>query len=515
MTTTAPAPAVRRLFEELVELPPADRRARLEHARASDLDVARAVERLLAAAEAAPEFLERPAEESELLGHAAGPWRIEARLSAGGAGEVYRARRLEGADGAEEWHVALKVLRRAADGAKVRRRFAAERRSLAALNHPFIVPLVDAGTLSDGRPYLATRLVEGEPLDRACEQLSLAARLRLFLSIAGAVQHAHARLIAHCDLKPANILVTHEGIPQLVDFGIARFLADAQADEAALTPGYASPEQLAGATLGAPSDVWSLGVVLYELVSGRRPFAHGFTEPLVPASAAVLDSARPRAGCSAPEPATRLARALRGDFDALLARALALDPAQRYASVEALARDVEAFLACRPLAARPATRLRRTWLWVRRNRALSLAAAALLLALLAGGATLRRDAQRSRAEAGVGWRAHAQAVLATHWIEDLARAAGAGPGLERALDSARENLAREPDFPPEGEGRLRLTLGALYLEVGRPADALAELERARELTQVTRGFGGEDRERIERLCAEAESRLSPPPHTGK
>ena len=500
MTGTGLAPAVRRLFEELIELGWPERHALLARTRSEDAALAAEVEGLLAAAEAAPGFLERPAHESELLGHAAGPWHIEARLSSGGGGDVYRARR---ADGAEDWCVALKVLRRAASGSDARRRFEAERRSLASLNHPYIVPLVDAGTLADGRPYLATRLVEGEPLDRACAGLPLWARLRLFLSVANAVQHAHARLIAHCDLKPANILVTREGIPQLVDFGIARFLSGTSSPEAALTPGYASPEQVAGATLGVTSDVWSLGVVLYELASGKRPFPGEPTGPPVPASAAVLRAGQPDAGCPAPEAPARLARALSGDLDALLARALAFDPADRYPSVEALARDVDSFLAGRPLAARPATRARRSWLWVRRNRAASLLGLVLFLALLGGGLALYRDARRSRAEASMGWRAHAQAVLASRWIENLARAAGPGPELERALDEARANLARETDFPPEGEGRLRLTLGALYLEVGRPVDARAELERAQALTQVTRGFGGEDRERIERLLAEA------------
>lgn len=509
MTRTELAPAARRLFEELVELPWPARQARLGHAEAEDPALAREVQELLHAAESAPEFLERPAEESELVGHTVGPWLVERRLSAGGGGDVYQALR---ADGGESWRVALKVLPRSADRPEVRRRFESERRSLATLSHPYIVPLVDAGLTADGRPYLATRLVEGEPLDRACEGRSLEERLGIFLAIASAVQHAHGRLIAHCDLKPANILVTREGMPQIVDFGIARFLAGESGEEKSLTPGYASPEQLAGAVPGAPSDVWSLGVVLYELASGRRPFERGPEPRLRPASVAVLAAEAARAGSAPPSAPAALERRLRGDFDALVARALALDPVQRYASVEALARDVESFLAGRPLAARPPTRGHRLRLWVRRNRAASLAGLALLLALAAGMLALYRDARRMRAEAGLGWRAHAQAVLATRWIEDLARAAGAGPALERALDEARANLAREVDVPPEGEGRLRLTLGALYLEVGRPADARAELERARALTQQTRGFGGEDLQRIERLLAVAEGELggSPP-----
>jgi len=505
VTRTELAPAVRRLFEELCELAPEERAARLARTGAEDPALAGEVTALLAAAESAPEFLEGPARASELVGHLAGPWRVEARLSSGGDGDVWRARR---ADGSVDWHVALKVLRRPAGGADARRRFEAERRALAALNHPFIVPLVDVGTLSDGRLYLATRLVEGEPLDRAVATLDLDARLALFLRLASAVQHAHARLILHCDLKPANLLVTREGIPQLLDFGIARVLSGVRSAEGALTPGYASPEQLAGAPLGVTSDVWSLGVVLYELVSGKRPFAHDAPAPL--ASVAVLRAEHPPASSPAPDAPARLARRLRGDLDALLARALAPGPGERYPTVEALARDLERWRAGFPLEARPAAPARRLWLACRRHPLASLAGLVLVAALALGGLALEREARQNRAEASLGWRAHAQAVLASRWIEELARAAGAGAELVRALDQARADLAREPDVPPEAEGRLRTTLGALYLEVGRPADAAAELERARHLTAVTRGFGREDEERIARLLARAHAAGSAP-----
>ena len=507
MTRTELAPAVRRLFEELCELAPDARAARLGRTRAEDPELAAEVEALLAASDAAPEFLEAPAQASELVGHCAGPWRIEARLSSGGDGDVWRARRV---DGASDWCVALKVLRRPASGPDARRRFEAERRALAALNHPFIVPLVDVGMLADGRLYLATRLVEGEPLDRAAAALDLDARLELFLRLASAVQHAHARLILHCDLKPANLLVTREGIPQLIDFGIARVLSGAHSSEGALTPGYASPEQLAGAPLGVTSDVWSLGVVLYELVSGQRPFTSDATGPAPLASVAVLRAEAAPASTPAPDTPARLARRLRGDLDALLARALAHEPAERYATVEALTRDLERWRAGFPLEARPAAPARRAWLLARRHPLASLAGVVLVASLAAAGFTLRREAERNRAEASLGWRAHAQAVLAALWIEELARAAGPGPALERALDEARANLAREPDVPPEAEGRLRLTLGALYLEVGHPTDATAELERAQHLTEVTPGFGREDKQRIEHLLAAARASETAP-----
>ncbi len=504
MTTTGITDAVRRAFDELIELSLAERRVRLAELRAADAALARDVAELLDAAEAAPAFLERPAQESELVGHAAGPWVLEERLSGGGAGDVYRARR---ADGAEGWRVALKVLRRRSEASGVLRRFQAERRTLAALNHPFIVPLVDAGVLADGRPYLATRLVEGEPLDRFAAGLALEPRLRLFLAVCAAVQHAHERLIAHCDLKPDNVLVTREGMPQLLDFGIARLVsAEAGAGDPALTPGYASPEQLAGRALGTTSDVWSLGVVLYELATGRRPFAGPPGPGLLPASVAVLSADAPRAHSAPREEPARLARALRGDFDALVGKALALDPAERYGSVEQLARDLERFLDGRPLSAHPVSPARRARLFVRRNRLASAAVLVACLSLALGIAGLWRGLAQSRAEASLGWRAHAQAALAASLLEDLARAAGAASpaALEQALDQASAELVRATELWPETEGRLRIALGALYLETNRPAEAEAHLARALELATTTVGFGRGDRERVERLLAQAQ-----------
>jgi serine/threonine-protein kinase len=498
MTTSALQPEVRRLFEELTELTPRERHARLAREEPA---LAERVERLFAASEAAPEFLERPALESELVGHAAGPWVLEERLSSGGAGDVYRARR---ADGSPGWRVALKVLRRG--DAELVRRFEAERRSLAALNHPFIVPLVDAGVLADGRPFLATRLVEGLPLDAHCAGLELDARLRLFLDVCAAVRHAHERLIAHCDLKPANILVTREGMPQLLDFGVARLFSEgAGAHELGLTPGYASPEQLAGEPLGAASDVWSLGVILYELATGRRPFAGAPRAAPLPPSAAVRAADRP-AACAPPrDDAARLEARMRGDFDALVGRALAQDRRARYGSIELFARDLEHFLGARPLEARPASRLHRARLFARRNRMGTVAALMAFVALAVGASALARDLARSRAEASAGWRAHAQAALAARMLEDLARAAG--PGLERALDEASARLRAESELGPEAEGRLCIALGALYLDAGRPIDAAEHLRHAQDLASRTRGFGREDLQRIETLLARCDAQL--------
>jgi len=493
-TTALLAPEARRHFERALELD--DDARRLYLAQACDAALARRIEELVSAERAAPGFLERPAQESELVGRRAGPWIVEQRLSSGGMSEVYRARR---ADGEHRWAVALKVLKRRADGAALARRFASERRTLAALSHPYIVALVDAGTLEDGRPYLATELVEGAPIDAAAAPLAFEARLALFLSVCAGVQHAHERLIVHCDLKPDNVLVRPDGMPQLLDFGIARLLSEDDGGLQPFTPGYASPEQIAGRPLTTASDVWSLGVLLYELVTGRR------AEPGLAPSVALRTRPAVRP-CAPREPVLRLARRLSGDFDAVVGHALATDPEHRYGSVATLAADVERFLELWPVSARALGPLARAALFLRRNRVLVAAGALALAGLGAGLVGLYRELERNRAEASLGWRAHAQAVVAGQMVEELVRGAHAAPAdFERALDEAAGRLEGTPDLGPETEGRLRLALGALYLEVGRGADAERHLVRAQELATVQRGFGREDRERIAALLARAQS----------
>lgn len=469
-----------RSFDELIELPASERELALARLRATSPELAARVARLLAASLAAPDFLERPAAETDLVGHDAGPWRLEARMAAGGAGDVYRAHRR---DGSVDWHVAIKVLTGTVDDEASRQRFEAERQTLAALNHPYIAPLVDAGVLPDGRPYLATKLIEGETLDRHTAPLALEARLRLFLAICAAVQHAHERFVAHCDLKPSNILVTREGIPQLVDFGIARWVADPlRRGERSWTPGYASPEQLRGEALSTATDVYSLGVILFELVHDRlpseRPEQRGDRKRVAP------------------------------DLIAIGNRALAEQPAQRFASVERLASDVARFLAGRPVTARSASRARRAWMFVLRNRVATAACGIAIASLGLAVSSLVRDLRSTREEASTGWRAHSEAARAVRFLEDLARRSASAPGFGEALDAAEKQIAAEAGIGPEAEGRLRIALGALYLDAGRAKDAVTQLERAREIAHSTPGFGPVDRERIDALLARCQVEIS-------
>jgi eukaryotic-like serine/threonine-protein kinase len=304
------------------------------------------------------------------------PYRVIRKLAEGGMGTVWLARRT---DVMVQRAVALKLPRRARLGAEFAARLSDEREILAALNHPNIARLYDAGIAAGGQPYLALEFVEGRPIDEyvADGPLPIHERLRLFLLVARALAHAHARLIVHRDLKPSNILVTDEGDVKLLDFGIAKLLdasgiADASGEHSPhlLTPDYASPEQLAGAKLGVATDVYSSGVVLYELLTGVRPETRrGTVRPPRPSEVAAETSVR---------------RALRGDLDAIALKALEREPDDRYATIDALADDIERHLRHVPVTARPDTTWYRVSTALVRNRLAAGAVSAVTVAIIAG-----------------------------------------------------------------------------------------------------------------------------------
>ncbi|MBX3607138.1 MAG: protein kinase [Piscinibacter sp.] len=295
--------------------------------------------------------------EVDRAGDTIGPYRLVREIGAGGMANVWIAERIDGSLQRQE---ALK-LPRAGWAMGLARRMARERDILAALEHPRIARLYDAGITPAGRPWLAMELVDGVPIDEHCRAhaLSVEQRLRLVLQVADAVAHAHARLVVHRDLKPSNILVTAGGDVRLLDFGVAKLLEDDAAPASnltqllgrAVTPDYAAPEQLSGRPVGVGADVYSLGVVLYELLCGQRPYR------LRRESIAALEEAVVSADVPPPssrvEGDRRLARALRGDLDTIVAKALKKDPAERYPSVEALAADLERHLNGEPVRARP------------------------------------------------------------------------------------------------------------------------------------------------------------------
>ena len=340
-----------------------------------------------------------------------GAWEIVRRIDSGGMGEVFEARR---ADGSFEGRAAIKVIKRGMDSAAVLQRFAQERQALARLNHPNIARLLDAGLSSDGLPYFVMECIDGVTIDEAARARTVDARLALFLQLAEAVAYAHRNLLVHRDLKPGNVLVTAQGQVKLLDFGIAKALdplADANADTTLgaarpFTPNFASPEQVRAEPLGTATDIYSLGILLYLMLTGVRPTGRGASTPNE-AARAVLDE-EPTRPSTLPQgvvvdaawPATR--RRIEGDLDNIVLKALEKPQERRYSSVEAFADDVRRFIAGHPVTAHRTSSLYVASKFVRRHRAAVTAGAAGVLALaigLAATAWQAREARIARDEA--------------------------------------------------------------------------------------------------------------------
>ena len=503
---------VKKLLGAALEMEPAERRTFLERTCVHDSFLRGEVERLLAVGDrAGTEFLKDPASAGTLdesldgsaevwIGRRVGPYKIVEQVGVGGMGEVYRAFR---ADDQYQKQVALKVVRAGQESGFVVSRFKNERQILASLDHPNIARLYDGGTTEDGIPYFVMELIDGQPIDQYCgqHQLSVTERLKLFLQVCSAVQYAHQRLIIHRDIKPGNILVTADGMPKLLDFGIAKILdTDAVTGKfettltvfRVLTPGYASPEQLKGEPITTASDVYSLGVVLYELLTGHHPYRKPNSTPqeIVRAvceleaekpSTAVrrmetLEGRRDSQGSAAmaeipDRPAEKLSKRLRGDLDNIILMALRKDPQRRYASVEQFAEDIRRHLESLPVVARKDTFRYRASKFMTRNKAGVAAAIIVAVTLLGGLAITVREAhiareQQSRAEArfndvrelanSLMFDVHdsiqnlpgstpARKLLverALHYLDSLSREAGSDLSLQRELAEAYSKLGR-------------------------------------------------------------------------
>jgi non-specific serine/threonine protein kinase/serine/threonine-protein kinase len=318
-------------------------------------------------------------DETSLRNERLGAYEIVREIGRGGMGAVYLARR---ADEAFEKEVAIKVLKRGTDTEEVLRRFRAERQILARLEHPNIARLIDAGTTDDGLPYFVMEHVEGVPITDFCAErnLSTRERIELILQVCSAVHFAHQNLVVHRDLKPRNILVTPEGVPKLLDFGIAKLLSE-EIDSVQvtvqggqrLTPGYASPEQVRGEPVTTASDVYSLGALLYELLAGQTPHRFETSQPSPTELFRVIVEREP------PHVAS-----IATDLDTILRKALSKEPPRRYSGASALAEDLSRYLDGRPVRARPATFSYRTSRFVRRNKVAVAAGATILLLIVAG-----------------------------------------------------------------------------------------------------------------------------------
>jgi len=363
-------------------------------------------------------------------GRNVGHYTLLEQIGSGGMGEVYSAVR---SDGQFDQKVAIKLVRTSSDSSLLLSRFRNERQILAGLDHVNIARLLDGGTTDDGIPFFAMELVSGSPIDTYCDahKLSVSKRLELFRQVCSAVQYAHQHLVIHRDIKPGNILVTDDGVPKLLDFGIARILDDSGTLEAtqfrSFTPEYASPEQLRGDAVSTATDLYSLGVVLYQLLTGRFPYRLGTRTVAKLASAiATGDPERPSTSVAQKETVNTaegsrevtpeffaaarettpsvLQNNLRGDLDFILLKALRKEPEQRYSSAEQLSEDIHNHLEGRPVSARKGTWAYHTTKFLRSHRAGVAAAAIVFVALLAGvGVTLREariaEANRRKADA--------------------------------------------------------------------------------------------------------------------
>jgi serine/threonine protein kinase/tetratricopeptide (TPR) repeat protein len=497
---------VKNILQSALERDPADQPGFVAAACAGDEALRREVESLLAYQSREQRFIETSAAEIavRLLGDHASPmdgrrigvYRIVREIGRGGMGTVYLAER----DDQQYRHeVAVKLVKRGMDSDLVIRRFKNERQILANLTHPNIAGLLDGGTTEDGLPYFVMEYVDGTPIDVYCDalQLRIVERLKLFRTVCAAVQYAHSNLIVHRDLKPGNILVTGDGTPKLLDFGIAKLLdVDQSADLTEMTlegrpmtPEYASPEQARGESVTIASDVYSLGVVLYELLTGCRPYQFRSRlpqevtrviceEPPVKPSTALsrASDAAGVAGVASPVPSTadgisrkrgvdpgKLKRQLRGDLDNLVLMAMRKEPERRYASVDQLSEDIRRYLDRQPLRARRDTFVYRSRKFVDRNR-LAVAAAMVILVILVGGIlTTTRAARRAeRRFNDVRTLANSFVFEFHDAIKDLQGATPARELVVRRALQYLDSLSQEA----KGDRSLQLELAAAYVKIG-------------------------------------------------
>jgi serine/threonine protein kinase/tetratricopeptide (TPR) repeat protein len=411
---------LRRLFVEAIQVDPAWRRVWLEQQCAGDSAVARELGSLLDHDDPNDRFLENPALEVDTQwvgepeeenqgtglppGTVVGSWQMVREISSGGMGTVYLAERAVDNDGSSKQRAAIKVMRRRVDPEQFTVRFRRERRILAQLNHPFIARFLEGGALESGQPYIVLDYIEGESIREYCanHQLALDEILRLVCNVCSALAYAHKNLIVHRDIKPTNILVTSDGTPRLIDFGIAKLLAAADAGSVVTeqtvgigpcTPRYSSPEQIRGEQVTTAADTFAIGIVLYELLTGAHPFvASKDTDPAGFETLRKICDDEPRRLADRARTHGRPYQRLKGDVEAIVSKALQKKPSDRYKSVEHFIDDIESFLDRRPVLAR-----QQSW-WYRTNRVVSrhpTATVSMLVAVTVGifalGATLVSD----------------------------------------------------------------------------------------------------------------------------
>ena len=461
-------------------------------------------------------FLENPSptelveiSSEAMIGRQLGAYQIVREIGHGGMAVVFLAER---ADQEYRKRVAIKMVKLGVDSKEILSRFRNERQTLAALDHPNIVKLVDGGSTEEGWPYLVMEYVEGIPIDEYCDdrRLSIPERLELFRAVCSAVQHAHQNLVIHRDLKPGNILVTKDGVPRLLDFGIAKLLNPeyfqaqlvTKGDWRPMTPEYASPEQVRGETITTSSDIYSLGVLLYHLLCGRRPYRQTTTswldvgrqvceeDPEKP-STAVFRARQPSSGAANDEAAVspeavgqarrtkpdELRRRLRGDLDSIVLKALRKEPQQRYTSAEQFSADISRHLRHEPVIAGTASTRYRLQKYVRRHRAGVTAAAGLLAMLVAFAVVqavqLRRiTRERDRANRITDF------MTDMFHVSDPSQARGNTVTAREILDKAAQNIDKGLASDPDLQAQMTAVMGTVYNRLGLYSRGETLLRRA-------------------------------------
>ncbi len=493
---SAPEGAWRRalaLFDEFLDLEDHELRRRLRLLEDEEPETASHLRSLLEHDHEKAAILDQPVEEllgdlieqestaRDATGCLIGNYRLIRQIGRGGMGVVYEAQR---ADGVFDQKVAVKLLRWSADSEGADARFARERRILARLEHPSIARILDGGKAAGGRPYLVMELIEGRHLDSYCDEneLSIEDRLHLFIEICRTLQYAHRRLVVHRDLKPSNILVDHQGRIHLLDFGIAKLLAEDQDEgltligQRLMTPDYAAPEQLEGGEISTATDVYALGLILCDLLAGSHPVprrSESGESRISPPSTAFGSTAKgrekeqtSRVAASRGLTPARLRQRLKGDLDLIVLKALRREAEERYVSPEELAADIKRHLEGFPIRARKQTALSRAGAFIRRNRGPVLAVLAVMLALMLGLASTLREARERSRQADL-----AEAV--SDFLVDLfagsepTDARNSNPSALELLDRGAEKLAGHADTPPELRARLMREIGIIYLRLGR------------------------------------------------
>ena len=514
---------VKSVFDEVLELPPDERAAFLKgsegfEACGEDPEIRSEVESLLSFEEQRASLLDTPVAEvlAELLpgtsahGKKFGPYRVEREIGRGGMAVVYAAIR---DDDQYRKQVAIKLIKRGMDTDAIIARFRRERQILADLEHPNIARLLDGGMSEDGLPYLVMEFIEGVPIDVFCERqrLSVDQRLELFRTICGAVRYAHQNLVVHRDLKPSNILVDATGDPKLLDFGIAKLLDERSSSQTALktvvglrpmTPEYASPEQAQGLPASTASDVYALGVLLYRLLTGERPYRFENPtpreierviceqEPRRP-SLAVAEKFSNRQAEASPRPEDsrhrrRLRRRLVGDLDNIVLKALHKSPARRYGSVEQFSEDLRRHLVGQPVTAHQDTLAYRAGKFLARHRWGVAAAALILVSLVVGIVATTHQARQARAQKAEAEAERASAEWAVTFLVDLfdssrpGEARGETLTARRLLDRGADRLKGGSESPAQ-QARLRDGIGFAYFHLGVLDSAALHLEEALDL----------------------------------